>query len=236
MHKKGLTEEVAKKRSRKTVKYQRGIVGADVAAIQARRTQTAAVRTEARQAAIAKAKAAKKEKEGTKTKTKVSVLCRCDRFLLGFFSDASLSLLFADRCPPYCWLCTKGQQAADEGWQGRSLNPSSDPLDPFLCRSLPTCILSAFIIRPSSVFFPPIRYPMHESQIDSAIRLLYLSSTHAHAEIHDYEIATDCLDQLVVCTMMILLWSLDYSRRCTRASLSALVLKAATPGRTPASS
>ncbi|KAH9072962.1 putative ribosomal protein L24.e.A, cytosolic, partial [Lactarius deliciosus] len=32
MHKKGITEEVAKKRSRKTVKHQRGIVGADIAA------------------------------------------------------------------------------------------------------------------------------------------------------------------------------------------------------------
>lgn len=71
MHKKGLTEEVAKKRSRKTVKYQRGVVGADVAAISARRNQTEAVRTEARQAAIAKAKAAKKDKEAGKTKTKV---------------------------------------------------------------------------------------------------------------------------------------------------------------------
>src|ERR1700694_4458411 len=52
MHKKGITEEVAKKRSRKTVKHQRGIVGADLAAIQARRNQTADVRTEARQKAI----------------------------------------------------------------------------------------------------------------------------------------------------------------------------------------
>lgn len=67
MHKKGLTEEVAKKRSRKTVKHQRGIVGADLAAIAARRNQTAAARTEARTSAIQKAKAAKKEKEGKKT-------------------------------------------------------------------------------------------------------------------------------------------------------------------------
>ncbi len=66
MHKKGLTEEVAKKRSRKTVKHQRGIVGADLAAIAARRNQTAAARTEARTAAIQKAKLAKKEKEGKK--------------------------------------------------------------------------------------------------------------------------------------------------------------------------
>lgn len=76
MHKKGLTEEVAKKRSRKTVKHQRGIVGADLAAIAARRNQSAAARTEARTAAIAKAKAAKKEKEGKKTKVRSLSSCR----------------------------------------------------------------------------------------------------------------------------------------------------------------
>lgn len=38
-HRKGITEEVAKKRSKKTVKVQRGIVGADLAAIQAKRNQ-----------------------------------------------------------------------------------------------------------------------------------------------------------------------------------------------------
>jgi len=68
MHKKGITEEVAKKRSRRTVKHQRGIVGADLAAIAAKRNQTAAVRSQQRLAAITKAKAEKKEKEGTKTK------------------------------------------------------------------------------------------------------------------------------------------------------------------------
>ena len=61
-HKKGITEEVAKKRSRRTVKYQRGIVGADLAAIAAKRNQTLQARTQQRQAAIAKAKEAKKEK------------------------------------------------------------------------------------------------------------------------------------------------------------------------------
>lgn len=68
MHKKGITEEVAKKRSRKTVKHQRGIVGADLATIQARRTQTAAAREQFRLAAIAKAKSEKKEKESKKAK------------------------------------------------------------------------------------------------------------------------------------------------------------------------
>jgi hypothetical protein len=68
MHKKGLTEEVAKKRSRRTVKHQRGIVGADLAAIAAKRNQTSAVRESARLAAIAKAKTEKKDKESKKAK------------------------------------------------------------------------------------------------------------------------------------------------------------------------
>ena len=68
MHKKGITEEVAKKRSRRTVKHQRGIVGADFAAIVAKRTQSAQVRTQQRLAAISKAKAEKKEKEAKKPK------------------------------------------------------------------------------------------------------------------------------------------------------------------------
>ena len=79
MHKKGITEEVAKKRSRKTVKHQRGIVGADLATIAARRNQTAAVRTQQRLAAITKAKSEKKEKETKKVKVRV-----CYFLFLGF--------------------------------------------------------------------------------------------------------------------------------------------------------
>ncbi|GAB1521023.1 60S ribosomal protein L24 [Rhizoctonia solani] len=67
---KGLAEETVKKRSRKTVKHQRGIVGADLAAIQAKRNQSAAEREKARADAIAKAKADKKKKEDAKTKVK----------------------------------------------------------------------------------------------------------------------------------------------------------------------
>jgi len=68
MHKKGITEEIAKKRSRKTVKHQRGIVGADIAAIAAKRNQTAAVRQQQRLTAIAKAKTERKDKESKKDK------------------------------------------------------------------------------------------------------------------------------------------------------------------------
>lgn len=74
MHKKGITEEVAKKRSRKTVKHQRGIVGADLAAIAAKRNQSLQVRTAQRAAAIQKAKADKKAKEEKKDK-KVRLTC-----------------------------------------------------------------------------------------------------------------------------------------------------------------
>lgn len=44
VNKKGVTEELAKKRSRKTVKHQRGIVGADLSAILAKRNQKPEVR------------------------------------------------------------------------------------------------------------------------------------------------------------------------------------------------
>lgn len=70
MHKKGVTEEVAKKRSRRTVKHQRGIVGADLNAIAAKRNQTAAVRSQQRLAAISKAKTEKKDKETKKAKVR----------------------------------------------------------------------------------------------------------------------------------------------------------------------
>jgi len=68
LHKKGVTEEIAKKRSRKTVKHQRGIVGADMASIIAKRNQSTQVRTAQRAAAIQKAKSEKKEKEAKKPK------------------------------------------------------------------------------------------------------------------------------------------------------------------------
>jgi len=70
MHKKGITEEVAKKRSRKTVKHQRGIVGADLKTIAERRNQTAQARAALRTDALSKAKAEKKAKEAKKEKTK----------------------------------------------------------------------------------------------------------------------------------------------------------------------
>ena len=82
MHKKGLTEEVAKKRSRKTVKHQRGIYGADLASIAAKRNQSAQVRTQQRLAAITKAKTEKKEKEAKRPKVCLSISSSRPRWLI----------------------------------------------------------------------------------------------------------------------------------------------------------
>ncbi|GAA5904002.1 hypothetical protein JCM8208_001758 [Rhodotorula glutinis] len=63
VNKKGVSEEVAKKRSRKTVKHNRGVVGADASAILAKRNQQPAVRAAQRAAAVTEAKDKKKERE-----------------------------------------------------------------------------------------------------------------------------------------------------------------------------
>ncbi|CAD6506397.1 BgTH12-07323 [Blumeria graminis f. sp. triticale] len=55
-HKKGISEEVAKKRSRRTIKSQRAIVGASLDVIKEKRNQRPEVRTAARAAAIKEGK------------------------------------------------------------------------------------------------------------------------------------------------------------------------------------
>ncbi|KAF2257391.1 hypothetical protein BU26DRAFT_599899 [Trematosphaeria pertusa] len=66
-HKKGISEEVAKKRSRRTVKHQRAIVGASLDVIKERR----AMRPEARSAARAQAiKEGKEKKAAAESKKK----------------------------------------------------------------------------------------------------------------------------------------------------------------------
>lgn len=67
-HKKGITEEVAKKRSRKSVKNQRAIVGASLELIKERRSQKPEVRKAARDAAHEKSKAAKAARKAEKAK------------------------------------------------------------------------------------------------------------------------------------------------------------------------
>ena len=61
---------MAKKRTRRTVKYNRAIVGASWDQIKAMRNQAASERTKQRQDAIEKAKAAKKAAEAKKAATR----------------------------------------------------------------------------------------------------------------------------------------------------------------------
>merc|ERR1711913_97762 len=65
-HKKGQEEEQAKKKTRKTQKFQRAIVGASLAEIMAKRNQKPEVRKAQREQAIRAAKEAKKAKQAAK--------------------------------------------------------------------------------------------------------------------------------------------------------------------------
>ncbi|KAJ4381227.1 60S ribosomal protein L24 [Didymella sp. IMI 355093] len=65
-HKKGISEEVAKKRTRRTVKHQRAIVGASLDVIKERRTQRPEARNAARAAAIKEGKEKKAASESAK--------------------------------------------------------------------------------------------------------------------------------------------------------------------------
>ncbi|KAJ1911275.1 60S ribosomal protein L24 [Tieghemiomyces parasiticus] len=60
INRKGITEEASKKRSRRSVKHQRAIVGASLDTLKAQREQKPEVRAAIRQEAIEKAKASKK--------------------------------------------------------------------------------------------------------------------------------------------------------------------------------
>jgi len=75
-HKKGISEEVAKKRSRRTIKSQRAIVGASLDVIKERRAQRPEARAAARQAAIKEGKekrtAAQSIKKAEKAKSAAS--------------------------------------------------------------------------------------------------------------------------------------------------------------------
>ncbi|KAJ1673204.1 ferric-chelate reductase, partial [Spiromyces aspiralis] len=67
-HKKGVSEEVSKKRTRRTVKANRGFVGADWQTIKAKRSEKPEVRAAARASAIKKAKEDKKKQAEKKVK------------------------------------------------------------------------------------------------------------------------------------------------------------------------
>lgn len=71
-HKKGITEEVSKKRSRRTVKHQRAIVGASLDVIKEKRSVRPEARQAARAQAIKNAKEQKKEIASNKKATKAA--------------------------------------------------------------------------------------------------------------------------------------------------------------------
>ncbi|XP_060069636.1 large ribosomal subunit protein eL24-like [Ylistrum balloti] len=71
-HKKGQTEEVSKKRTRRTTKYQRAITGATLTDIMAKRNQKPEVRKAQREQAIRAAKEKNKAKEAVKKATKAA--------------------------------------------------------------------------------------------------------------------------------------------------------------------
>ncbi|XP_065090966.1 large ribosomal subunit protein eL24 [Ochlerotatus camptorhynchus] len=69
-HKKGMIEEATKKRSRRTQKFQRAIIGASITDIMAKRNMKPEVRKAQRDQAIKVAKEAKKAKQAEKKVTK----------------------------------------------------------------------------------------------------------------------------------------------------------------------
>ncbi|CAG8440155.1 12119_t:CDS:2 [Acaulospora colombiana] len=73
MHKKGITEEVAKKRSRRTVKIERAIVGASWEAIKSKRNQKPEVRAAARAAAVREGKEKKKQEQAKRKAEKAKI-------------------------------------------------------------------------------------------------------------------------------------------------------------------
>ena len=73
MHKKSITEEIAKKRSRRTVKHQRAIVGASLDVIKERRSIRPEARAAARQEAIKVGKEKRKAEESKKKADKAKV-------------------------------------------------------------------------------------------------------------------------------------------------------------------
>ncbi|KAI8922932.1 ribosomal protein L24e-domain-containing protein [Entophlyctis helioformis] len=70
LHKKGISEEAAKKRSRRTVKVQRAVVGASLDAIKAKRDQNPVARAAERKKAVDAIKEKKKEEQAKKVAEK----------------------------------------------------------------------------------------------------------------------------------------------------------------------
>ncbi|KAJ3190444.1 60S ribosomal protein L24 [Gaertneriomyces sp. JEL0708] len=74
LHKKGIAEEVSKKRTRRTVKAQRAVVGASLDVIKAKRSVKPEVRAAERQAALRASKEKKKAEETKKKQEKAKTV------------------------------------------------------------------------------------------------------------------------------------------------------------------
>ncbi|KAJ1568119.1 60S ribosomal protein L24, partial [Nowakowskiella sp. JEL0078] len=70
LHKKGVTEEIAKKKSKKSVKIQRAVVGATLDSIKAKRNQKPEAREAQRKEKIAEIKQKKKDEQAKKNAEK----------------------------------------------------------------------------------------------------------------------------------------------------------------------
>ncbi|PVU96647.1 hypothetical protein BB561_001041 [Smittium simulii] len=71
LHRKGISEEVSKKRTRRTVKYNRAIIGLSWDNIQNRKNEKPEVRAASRKTAIEKAKSVKAKSQKPKAKAPV---------------------------------------------------------------------------------------------------------------------------------------------------------------------
>jgi hypothetical protein len=78
-----ITQEVAKKRTRRTVKHQRAIIGASLDVIKERRTQRPEARTAARQAAIKEGKEKKSAAESKKKAEKAKSAANASKGQVG---------------------------------------------------------------------------------------------------------------------------------------------------------
>jgi len=96
LHKKGATEETARKRTRKTQKLQRAIVGASLQEIKQKRNQKPEVRAASREAALKEIKERKKEK-----KIQLSFSSSSFHVLFGYFWFGNLCF----RSCSLCWSC-----------------------------------------------------------------------------------------------------------------------------------
>jgi len=96
INRKGSSEEIAKRRTKRTKKFQRGVVGASLETIRAKRNVKPEVRAAERQAALRQAKDKNKEKEDAKKQEKQKVPALA--WILGNFFYSPIFFLFFRSC------------------------------------------------------------------------------------------------------------------------------------------